>query len=88
MSRRVPEAWLWLRYPCRECGVRIANVRGHDVLPPTDPRSPKSLCFVCQAESARLQAGLAPSYEDNLGDDPERDRLAGLLIDQAFGEVR
>ncbi len=62
-----PDSMLWWCYPCRQCGQAVAQVRGFDLLPPNDPRNPKSLCFVCQDLERRSA--------------PERDRVARALIE-------
>jgi len=71
MYGRVPDAWLWLRYPCRRCGDTVHQMRGHERIAPNDPRSPLSLCFSCRdlEEQERTHC----------------DRVAQRLLSEVFG---
>jgi hypothetical protein len=81
-----PDSFLWWRYRCRECSASISRPRGHG-LPPNDPRNPSSLCELCKVDAKHVAQGEAPRYENCLGPDPERDQVAGRLIDSAFDDA-
>jgi len=86
VNGQIPDSFVWLNWPCPRCGTTVRAPRGHGQQMPDWP------CFPCQSwlrvEGWRVRRGHAPSLENALGEDPERDRVAGLLIDSAFDEVR